>query len=297
MVSAVSSVSMSGAPWSVGSRKSAGNGALTAGWAVLASHGLANKIVFAMLLKVSLIIAILASIGTLVLSHLQVAEKVRIVQDDLQNTRTELEASQKEASDAKRDFRKAKEEGEKLAKELTETQSNLESAMSNWKTQQDRADKLEGANKQLTTDLVDTTRDLAAWKNLNIPLDQIRSRLADADSIKAANEALTEEKKLMARKIADQQRRLDLYERDKEAVVVLPPMKGEVLAVDPQWDFVIINLGENQGVKERGELLVSRDGKLVAKIRVARVEADRSIANVLPEWKQADVSQGDMVLN
>ena len=51
-----------------------------------------------------------------------------------------------------------------------------------------------------------------------------------------------------------------------------------------------------QGVVERGELLVNRDGKLVAKLRVTGVEPKRCIANVLPEWKQADVMEGDAVL-
>ena len=44
-------------------------------------------------------------------------------------------------------------------------------------------------------------------------------------------------------------------------------------------------------------MLVSRDGKLVAKIRVTTVEPGRSVANVLPEWKQAEVMEGDVVLH
>ena len=250
-----------------------------------------------MLLKVSLIIAILASVGTLVLSHLQLDGKVRAIQDELQTTMSDRDAARKDADTAKKDYRKAKEEAEQTAKELADTQSNLEIAMSNWKTQQERADKFEAAHKQATAELVDASRELSAWRALSIPLDQIRNRLAEADKIKLANEVLAEEKKVMARKIGDLDRRLKIYEQDKETVPPLPPMKGKVLAVEPKWDFVVIDLGANQGVVERGELLVSREGKLVAKVRVARVEPDRSIANILPEWKQADVNEGDLVLN
>ncbi|HOK77294.1 MAG TPA: hypothetical protein PLW35_06180 [Verrucomicrobiota bacterium] len=251
-----------------------------------------------MLLKVSLIIAILASVGTLVLSHLQVATKVQNLKEELQTTVTERDSARQEAATAKNDFKKAKEQAEATAKQLAETQSNLEIAMSNWKTQQDRADKLESAHKQVTAELVETSRELSAWRALGIPLDQVRNRLAEADKIKLANEALNEEKKVMARKIEDLKRQLAPFIADKEAPPpALPPVKGKVLAVDPKWDFVVIDVGQKDGAVERGELLISRDGKLVAKVRIARVEQDRSIANILPEWKQAEVNEGDIVMN
>jgi len=250
-----------------------------------------------MLLKVSLIVAILASIGTLVLSHLQVADKVKGLQDDLQTTRTDLGSAKKEVETAKKDFKKAKEEAEKTTKELAEAQSNLESAMSNWKTQQDRADRSEKTLKQRTTELTEAAHELTAWKALNIAADQVRTRMVELDKVRSANDALAEEKKVMARKIADLKRQVDYFVKDKEEVIVMEPMKGKVVAVDPKWDFVIINVGSNQGAQERGELMVSREGKLVAKVRIARVEADRSIANVLTEWKQTDVLEGDQVFN
>ena len=40
-------------------------------------------------------------------------------------------------------------------------------------------------------------------------------------------------------------------------------------------------------------MLVSRDGKLVAKVRIKQVEPDRCIANVIPGWKITDVVEGD----
>ena len=36
-------------------------------------------------------------------------------------------------------------------------------------------------------------------------------------------------------------------------------------------------------------------GKLVAKVRISSVQANRSIANVLPDWKFGDVMEGDTV--
>jgi hypothetical protein len=43
-------------------------------------------------------------------------------------------------------------------------------------------------------------------------------------------------------------------------------------------------------------MLVNRDGRLVAKVQITRVEANRAIANIMPEWKQDDVLEGDQVV-
>jgi hypothetical protein len=57
----------------------------------------------------------------------------------------------------------------------------------------------------------------------------------------------------------------------------------------------VLDIGENQGVLEDGELLVSRDGKLVAKVVVRTIEKDRCIANIIPGWKLGEVIEGDQV--
>jgi hypothetical protein len=72
-------------------------------------------------------------------------------------------------------------------------------------------------------------------------------------------------------------------------------LRGKILVVDPRWDFVVLNIGQDQGVLENGELLVSREGRLVAKVIVRTVEKDRCIANVLPGWKLGEVIEGDEV--
>jgi hypothetical protein len=72
-------------------------------------------------------------------------------------------------------------------------------------------------------------------------------------------------------------------------------LHGKILVVDPKWDFVVLNIGEDQGLISQGELLVSRQGKLVAKVIVRSVEKDRSIANLVPGWKLSDMIEGDEV--
>jgi len=71
---------------------------------------------------------------------------------------------------------------------------------------------------------------------------------------------------------------------------------GKIMVADPKWNFVVLNVGENQGVLEDGELLVNRDGRLVAKVKIQSVQKDRSIANVLPGWSMGEIFEGDQVI-
>ncbi len=68
-----------------------------------------------------------------------------------------------------------------------------------------------------------------------------------------------------------------------------------MLVADPRYDFVVLDIGEKQGVLEDGKLLVNRNGKLIAKVKIKSVQADRCIANVMPGWKLGDVMEGDQV--
>ena len=57
----------------------------------------------------------------------------------------------------------------------------------------------------------------------------------------------------------------------------------------------MLNVGEDQGVREHGELLVGRSDKLIGRLRVLSVEKNRSIANIMPDYKQSEIQTGDSV--
>lgn len=250
-----------------------------------------------MLLKVSLIVAILAGLGTLVISQLQVADKITELKAHDQTTTAELATTKDSEAKAKQEAKAAKSEADKTKRELAETAANLESATSKATTQEARANKAEGELNTTRGELTTSQRDLAAWKALGRPVEQIEKSLADLVKANVALEALAEEKRVMNRELGRTKQRLAIYEADKDIAPDLPQgLKGKIVAVDAKWDFVVLDIGSKQGLVERGVLLVNRDGKLVAKLRVTTVDAERSIANVLPEWKQADVMAGDVVL-
>jgi hypothetical protein len=133
---------------------------------------------------------------------------------------------------------------------------------------------------------------------MGVTPEGVKKMIADLDRTRENLGAVEDENKLLTKKATELQSKLDeLLDPDKK--VVLPAgLKGRVIAVDPKFDFVVIDVGENKGALPRGEMLVNRNGQLVGKIRIAAVKPTESIANVLPQWKSKDmeIMEGDQVL-
>lgn len=249
-----------------------------------------------MLLRISLIVAILASIGTLVVSHVQVAGKITTLESDLSYTQSNLAQTQADLDQTRTEAQAAKDLAEKTERELAQTSQRLAETTTRAQQQQTRADRAEIDLNQTRTELTATLRELAAWRALDITVDTVRIRLAELRDARDAVAALQDENGLLLRQLMNTRARLAIYEGDVEPKVEMPGLRGTVVAVDPQWDFVVLDVGGKHGAIERGEMLVNRQGRLVAKIRITRVEEERSFANILPEWKQADVQEGDIAL-
>ena len=127
------------------------------------------------------------------------------------------------------------------------------------------------------------------------PEDIVRMR----NSFKGLQDQLAEDKvvvKGLQRKVGKLETRLAVFENPDKPVLLPSDLRGKVLVMDPKWNFVVLSVGEDQGVKEQGELLVNRNGRLVAKVKVRSVEKNRCVANIVPGWQLGDVLEGDQVI-
>lgn len=73
-------------------------------------------------------------------------------------------------------------------------------------------------------------------------------------------------------------------------------LNGRILAVNRKFDFVIINFGMEDGVKEGMIFMVYRDKELLGKVEVEEVFPKMSSCIVLPEWRQRTIKIDDGVL-
>lgn len=248
-----------------------------------------------MLLRISLIVAILAALAAGTLNIIQVRTKITTLITQRDDFHTQLNQTQDQLAKTTKDLNKTK-------ADLTATQQQLADAITARKkaeetaaAQQKRADDLTEKLAKATADLNETSGQLEAYKSSGLSAAEVAKltkQLKDAqDAIAIANS----ENVIMSRTIARLKNELNKFIGTDYVVKLRPDLKGKVIVVDPKWDFVVLNIGEDQGVLQDGELLVSRDGKLVAKVIVRTVERNRSIANIIPGWKIGDVYEGDMV--
>jgi Tfp pilus assembly protein PilE len=248
------------------------------------------------MLRIALILALVASIASIAISFVVVKPRVEELRSTLATTTSERDTARANETKAKGEAKAATAAAEKANKELLQTKSDLETSQNEATMQHTRADKLSTELSKTTKDKNEAQEKLAQWEVLGIQPDQIRKLQSDLKETLAKKEELAIIKKGNERAIAQLEARLARYEGDDKPVE-MPGLKGSVVAVDPKWEFVILDVGSNQGAKERGLLIVRRGDKLVGKVKLVTVEENKSVANILGDWKQGDVAvaPGDAV--
>ncbi len=249
-----------------------------------------------MLLRISLIVAIIAGLAVGGLNFVKVKEKIVNLAKDRDN-----EKSLKET--ALNDLHNTQQQLAKTNAILKQTQAELAST----KDERDKA-VAEAADKTKKLEAVTTDRDnikkerdlaqadLEAYKATELTPPQILALNKQYKELQKENDLLGKIALERMHKIQALTNELAIY-KSPDYVVPLPAnLRGKVLVTDPKWNFVVLNVGQDQGVLEYGELLVNRDGRLVAKVKVRSVQKDRSIANVMPGWQLGEVLEGDQVI-
>ena len=58
-------------------------------------------------------------------------------------------------------------------------------------------------------------------------------------------------------------------------------LEGRILAVNSSWNFVVLSLGDRNGVVNNAEMLIKRGAQLIGKVRITSVEPSTSIADIV----------------
>jgi hypothetical protein len=249
-----------------------------------------------MLMRISLIVAILAALAAGTLNVLQVRSHITTLISERDDYHTQLTDTQGKLAKTQRDLDTTRSTLAQTQQQLADSQAAQKKAETLAAAQQKRADDLSDKLAKATQDRDAAQAELASYKATGKSPDEILKLIAlikqDQDTIAAINA----EKAVLARNLLRVQNQLnELLGSENYVVKLRADLKGQVVVVDPKWDFVVLNIGDEQGVLQDGEMLVSRNGKLVAKVIVRTVEKDRSIANIMPGWKLGDVFEGDQV--
>jgi myosin heavy subunit len=248
-----------------------------------------------MLIRISLILAIVAALAAGALNIFQVREKITTLISQRDEEKSQKEQARTELASTKKTLVKTQADLAQTQQDLADTTSQRDQAIATATAQTKRANDLSDKLAKTSQERDDAQNELASYKATGMTADQVGKLGRALKDSQEAILALNDEKTVLEHVRDRLKARLAKYEGPETDIKLRADLKGKILVVDPKWDFVVLNVGEDQGILEDGELLVSRDGKLVAKVIVRSVEKDRCIANVIPGWKLGEVIEGDQV--
>jgi myosin heavy subunit len=206
---------------------------------------------------------------------------------------SELDAAAQSVQTANQALEKASTDLKKANEELASSTAEKEQALAQAKSAKTAADQaksklteLEDAVSTKEGDIARLTADVAAKE---AELSQLRANApTEATTPSADVQAQLLEKETL---ITQLQGNLDSAktqlaearqkDADRQALKMRDGLQGRVLAVNQAWNFVVLNLGDKNGVVGNAELLVKRGNNLIGKVRVTSVEPATSIADIV----------------
>lgn len=217
--------------------------------------------------------------------HLALAEnddlKVRL--QDLQQTKSRIEE----------DLMRSK-------KELTLAQDELAKSH---QAQEELARSVEGREQEigrLTKDLEQVRGELTARATeLQSERDTAKQHIAELE--RAKSELETKVLELAGQPVVELEKvRVSAAESASTSAVVqasamLPPSSGQVVVVNREYDFIVVNLGKNQGLSVGQEFQVVRGDEVLGRVKIEKVYDELSAAAILPESKKESIREGDLV--
>ncbi len=183
--------------------------------------------------------------------------------------------------EAQTDLTKAKEEATAATAKATTAETELAQAKADAEAKDVRIAELEQQG----------TSTAAAPIDANVEVTELKARITELETV---NKGLEDQNA----GLTAQSTELRNKEQQRQKLLVRPGLQGTVLAVNQAWNFVVLSLGDRQGVLPNTEMLVQRGTQYLGKVRVTTVEPSTSIADIVVKTvpRGLTVMPGDTVI-
>ncbi len=164
-------------------------------------------------------------------------------------------------------------------------------------------DKAKADLAPLTQQLQAATTELAtakeALKKAEENVAAVEKAQADKiDDYKKQIEVLTQENKVLGSNLEAARTDIKRLAAENEDLRVTPVnTRGKIAAVEERWDFVVLDVGQNQKVSRNTEFLVYRENEFICKVLTVSVSPNTAVAQILPEFQKGDPRPGDLVIH
>jgi hypothetical protein len=250
-----------------------------------------------MLLRISLILAILLGAGTIFVTQKLAREHFTEMRDARDKNAKDRDIATARYTKDEKTLAATSNVLNQTKQTLAKTEEELNGTKQQLATVQESLNKTTGELKKTVEARNQALAELEKWRQLNVQPDQVRDMIATLQKNKDAIAALEDEKQILSRRVIELTNKLMIIMGPEDYVVPLPAgTKANVVAVDPKWNFVVLDQGKNKGMLEGGVLMVHRNSQLVGKVRIREVLPNRSVASPLPGWKLGEIEEGDQAI-
>ena len=232
------------------------------------------------LVIISVVITVLAAgIGFKNRANLQeTSSRLEATKESLSKSTTQVAKIEKELKSTKETLQSTTAEKEQVAAQVVAVKGDLSKA----KTDLDavtakvteKSAELEAKVAELTAANAKIAENAAKGTGSETKIKELETQVAEA---KAINDTLTEQNNGLKGKVTTLTQAAEIRKQLQRK----NSFAGRVLAVNQAWNFVVLNLGDRNGVTNNVEMLVKRGNQLVGKVRVTSVEPATSIADIV----------------
>lgn len=224
--------------------------------------------------------------------------------------------SRSQLADTRKKFEDTSAQLNQSKSKLKDAEGKLETAEKERDDAAKKAETAESDTKKAQAQVAGLTSQVSAKEN---EVEGLKKEVADAkasskaapvapgpsqnevDELKLLNQKLQDEKvKLQADRDSAQARAEELKSKQdaRAAGLMRKGLEGRILAVNQAWNFVVLDLGDRNGVVGNAEMLIKRGNQLIGKVRITSVEPSTSIADIIPTSVQRGVTiqPGDHVI-
>ena len=203
-------------------------------------------------------------------ANTQAQQKVAAAQTDASKARNDLKKAQKDVADAHQSVTDMKTQVDGLKSQVNDLTTKSTAADADVKAKQGQIDDL-------------TTRLAAAGGSKSVaPDDTAAKQMVDLqharDELQLVKDSLDTQLKAAQTQLAAVQK----HQQDLASGAAMLGLRGKVLAVNREYNFVVLDLGSRNGVSGNATMLIERGGSLVGRVRTGSVEPSHSVAYIVP---------------
>jgi len=258
--------------------------------------------------KILIILSIVVSLASAGVGYLnrttllQTKETLASTQADLEKTKSELEETKKKLTDSEAKNTELTAQKEQLESQVAKLKTELATTQTNLTEANTKLTEKTAEIATLTTDLKTKGDEIEALKVAVAAATAASTTAAPAQDV---NKARIEELETLNKKIQEEidSKNAALAEyKKKEIETKLKSARrnlmGRVLAVNQAWNFVVLSIGDKNGVLSNTELIVKRGSTEIGRVRITSVEPSTSIADIIPTsiTRGLSIQPGDEVI-